>query len=71
MREEEKMSESSENKAIDSKEEQMANERRIDELLNISNRYVNRETNSILIYPILKILKTARVHDERIEQMTI
>jgi hypothetical protein len=40
----ETMGDSSKDKSADSKEElQMANERRIDELLNISNRYVRTE----------------------------
>ncbi|NLK67597.1 MAG: hypothetical protein GX283_00295 [Clostridiaceae bacterium] len=67
------MSESSENKAIDSKEEQkMANERRIDELLNISNRYVRTERHleqhSDISDPE-NIENSKRVQDERIEQM--
>ena len=67
------MSESSENKAIDSKEEQkMANERRIDELLNISNRYVRTERHLEQHSDISdpgNIENSKRVQDERIEQM--
>lgn len=67
------MSEQSKDKAIDSKEElKMANERRINELLNISNRYVRTERHleqhSDIADPE-NIKHSERIQNERLQQM--
>lgn len=67
------MSESSKDKAIDSKEElKMANERRINELLNINNRYVRTERHleqhSDIADPE-NIKHSEKLQNERLQQM--
>jgi len=67
------LSEQSKDKAIDSKEElKMANERRINELLNISNRYVRTERHleqhSDIADPE-NIKHSERIQNERLQQM--
>lgn len=67
------MSESSRDKAIDSKEElQMANERRIDELMKINNRYVRTERHleqhSDISNPE-NLEHSEQIQEERLQQM--
>lgn len=67
------MNESSKDKAIDSKEElKMANERRIDELLNINNRYVRTERHleqhSEIADPD-NVENSEKIQNERLRQM--
>lgn len=67
------MSESSKDKAIDSKEElKMANERRINELLNITNRYVRTqrhlEQHSDIADPE-NVEHAQKIQNERLEQI--
>lgn len=67
------MSDKSKEKAIDSKEEQkMANERRIEELLNINNRYVRTERHleqhSDIADPE-NVKHSEKIQEERLQQM--
>ncbi|HEY8421432.1 MAG TPA: hypothetical protein VIL05_06810 [Thermoclostridium sp.] len=67
------MSDRSKEKAIDSKEEQkMANERRIEELLNINNRYVRTERHleqhSDIADPE-NVKHSEKIQEERLQQM--
>jgi len=67
------VSDRSKEKAIDSKEEQkMANERRIEELLNINNRYVRTERHleqhSDIADPE-NVKHSEKIQEERLQQM--